>query len=297
MFRIKCTAIIFLIPTLLFAQPEMQHEYVQKFTEIGIQTGLAGYGGDLGGPLGSKGLKNFESGLFRAMFNINATHRMSSSISFRPGLTIGKLAGDDRSLKSGSASDPGLSNRNLNFRSTVAELSLLADVNPLFVFSGYRENTHKFYPYMSAGIGLFYFNPQGNLDGSWENLRPLRLEGQGFPEYPTNKQYSKVQVSIPVGAGFKYYVSSKLYLGMEGMVRKTFTDYIDDVSTKYIDPRYFTQYLSPSNATLAGLLYNRYDEQAMYRPTVGSPRGVSKNKDYFFTLSIRAGIILNTRAF
>jgi len=41
---------------------------------------------------------------------------------------------------------------------------------------------------------------------------------------------------IPMGGGFKYYIRENIYIGFEILRRKTFTDYIDDVSKKYIDP-------------------------------------------------------------
>ena len=45
-----------------------------------------------------------------------------------------------------------------------------------------------------------------------------------------------------MGFGFKYYLKENMYVGIEVLHRKLFTDYIDDVSTGYIDPDYF-QYL------------------------------------------------------
>jgi hypothetical protein len=52
-------------------------------------------------------------------------------------------------------------------------------------------------------------------------------------------EYSLTQLEIPMGGGFKFYLNESFYVGFEILHRKTFTDYIDDVSTKYIDPRYF----------------------------------------------------------
>lgn len=275
--------ILIIFPVLVFAQPNVKDKYLQKFTEIGIQAGVAGYAGDLGGPLGSEGWRNFSAQLFRPMFNINATHRMSEWASFRPGITVARIAGDDN-----ITGDENLSQRNLNFRSLIAEFSFLADVNPLYIFNAYRGKDHNFYPYVSVGLGAFYFNPQANLYGKWHNLKPLRLEGQGFPEYPGRTQYSKVQVNIPLGAGFKYYVSPKYYVGFEGMVRRTFNDYIDDVSTTYIDPVLFDKYLSAENATLAKELYRR-DTRGTGSGTI---RGNPRNDDYYFTLGLRFGMVI-----
>ena len=295
MYRIKFYLLFLFVPMFVLAQPNLNDPYLQKFTEVGVQAGIAGYAGDLGGALGSGRFKDFDAGLFRPMVNINATHRMSPWASFRPGLTLGKVAGDDNSLVS-TAGGLGLRGRNLSFRTLIAELSVLADVNPLYIFKSYAEQEHNFYPYISLGLGAFYFSPQANLNGAWVDLRPLRLEGQGFPQYPQNKQYSKVQVSVPMGAGFKYYISSKYYIGAEGMVRKTFTDYLDDVSTRYIDPALFSTYLSARNASLSAQLYNRYDENSGGpRPGPNGQRGNPENDDYFYTISLRFGIVLNNK--
>jgi hypothetical protein len=276
-------------PTYLFAQPNVYDKYAQKFTEIGFQAGVAGYAGDLGGPLGTGDFKNFAGGLFRPMVNINATHRMSSWAAFRPGLTVARVAGDDNAIKSGSDSDPNLGSRNLNFRSIIAELSIVADINPFYIFRGYAESEHNFYPYASIGLGAFYMNPQTNLNGTWIDLKQLRLEGQGFPQYPKNQQYSKIQISIPMGAGFKYYFGNKYYIGAEGMVRKTFTDYLDDVSTTYIDPALFDAYLSAEKASLAKELYFR---NVANPSQIGGQRGNPSVDDYFFTVALRFGFVL-----
>lgn len=292
--KIKLFILFFCTPAFVIAQPGVKNPYLQKFTEIGLQAGVAGYAGDLGGALGSEGFRNFSPGHFRPAFSINATHRMATWASLRPSLMVGKIAGDDAILEEGSSSDPNLGNRNLSFRSVIAELAITADVNPLYLFSSYAQTDHRFYPYASIGLGAFYYNPQANLNGTWHDLKPLRLEGQGFPQYPASKQYSRVNFSIPMGAGFKYYVSTRHYLGAEGMVRRTFTDYLDDVSRNYIDPAYFDAYLSTDEAALAKQLHHR-NTSSSFVP--GGQRGNPGVKDYFFTVSLRFGMILDSKVF
>jgi hypothetical protein len=290
MFKIKLNFIFLLIPSILLAQPNVENKYLQKFTEIGIHGGVAGYAGDIGGALGSNRFKDASFGLLRPAFGINATHRMSDWASFRPGITVAQVMGDDATIPSPSETGAILSERNLSFRSNIAEFSLLADVNPLYIIRSYGRKDHKFNPYVSVGFGMFYYNPQANLDGTWYDLKPLRLEGQGFPDYPDRKQYSRISFNIPFGAGFKYYVSSKNYIGLEGMIRRTFTDYLDDVSKTYIDPAYFDAYLSPENAALARQLNSRGTPNVAY---VGGLRGNRPSDDYYYTVSLRFGFILN----
>src|SRR5690606_13448162 len=66
-------------------------------------------------------------------------------------------------------------------------------------------------------------------------LKPLSTEGQGLPQYPDRKPYKLTQFAIPFGAGVKFRVSRNTVLAYEVGLRKIFTDYLDDVSTTYVD--------------------------------------------------------------
>src|SRR5207342_1550715 len=100
-------------------------------------------------------------------------------------------------------------------------------------------------------------------------------EGQGFPEYPDRKEYSLTQQALIMGGGFKYYLKENMYVGFEILHRKTFTDYIDDVSTKYIDPYLFDVHLSPQQATYAKQLEYRekFLNPSINRPYINKQRG------------------------
>ncbi len=72
----------------------------------------------------------------------------------------------------------------------------------------------------------------------------LRTEGQGFTEYATRKEYKLMSMNIPIGVGVKYFMSENVNISFEIIHRKTFTDYIDDVSTpNYVDPALFYNYM------------------------------------------------------
>jgi hypothetical protein len=142
------------------------------------------------------------------------------------------------------------------------------------------------------GVGVFHFNPQGidPATGQWVNLRPLHTEGEGFTEYPDRKEYSLWQLNIPYGVGVKYWMSENFSLGLEIITRKTFTDYIDDVSTTYIDPTLFSKYLSPSQAALATRMADK--SNAGVGRTVGDQRGNSKNNDSYYSIGFKLGFRL-----
>jgi len=122
-------------------------------------------------------------------------------------------------------------------------------------------------------------------------LQPLHTEGQGFPEYPDRKNYKLTQMELPMGFGFKYYLKENMFIGLEVLHRKLFTDYVDDVSTDYIDPIYFDKYLSPANAALARQLNYRGTYSSVTRPSdvVGAQRGDPKQNDAYFSTILRLG--------
>ena len=130
-----------------------------------------------------------------------------------------------------------------------------------------------------------------------KNSRPrssLHTEGQGMAEYPDRPNYKLHSFEIPLGAGFKYYLKENMYIGMEVVHRKSFSDYVDDVSKDYIDNTLFANYLSPEQAAMANQLYFR-ENQAGFRgsPVVGEQRGNPNQNDSFFSTILRFGWRLN----
>ncbi|HIA13207.1 MAG TPA: hypothetical protein EYN69_14245, partial [Flavobacteriales bacterium] len=81
---------------------------------------------------------------------------------------------------------------------------------------------------------MFWHNPKAKYQGKWEALQPLGTEGQGV--ILGLKQYNRVQAQLSSGLGFYYTFKRKWRLGWELGTRWTFTDYLDDVSTRYVDP-------------------------------------------------------------
>ncbi|HYM92594.1 MAG TPA: hypothetical protein VET23_00510 [Chitinophagaceae bacterium] len=110
-------------------------------------------------------------------------------------------------------------------------------------------------------------------------------------EYPNRKPYSLTQLEIPMGFGVKYYVKENMYIGFEILHRKTFTDYIDDVSTTYIDPALFDKYLTPSQAIIAKQMEYKGNlvNPSLNRPNINEQRGNPKQNDAFFSGILRLG--------
>lgn len=124
------------------------------------------------------------------------------------------------------------SQRNLHFKSSIREFSVVGELNLLGIVPSLRK--FKFQPFVNAGIGIFKFNPQAKYRGVWYDLQPLGTEGQGLPG-SDKEPYNLTQLSIPMGFGLKYTFNDELVIAFEVSPRWTFTDYLDDVSTEYPD--------------------------------------------------------------
>jgi hypothetical protein len=134
--------------------------------------------------------------------------------------------------------------------------------------------------YLFAGVGGFYFNPQGKYDGEWYNLRPLSTEGEGLPGGPP--EYSQFAFCIPAGIGAKYLIDPQWSVGMELSTRLwTSTDYIDDTHGNYFSPAEIAEYKGQIAAALSHPVLGLIPGQDI----VGTERGdPTHNDSYMFLL-------------
>jgi hypothetical protein len=149
----------------------------------------------------------------------------------------------------------------------------MAEFHPLSFLDGDRP---MFSPYVFGGIAGFHHNPKAVYNNQWYELQPLSTEGQ--------TPYGLYQLAIPGGVGAIVYLTDAISIGIEGGLRKTFTDYLDDVSGTYVD----VNELRETNPIAAGLAYRTpeymdVDPLDMPNP-IGNIRGNAKRRDvYFFT--------------
>jgi hypothetical protein len=132
--------------------------------------------------------------------------------------------------------------------------------------------------------------------GNKFDLQPLSTEGQGLSQYPERKPYKLTQFGIPLGIGIKFAVNQNISLGWEISMRKTFTDYLDDVSTTYVDELLL---LAERGQTSVDLAY-RGDEVKdgdLAYPADGTKRGSNKFKDWYYFSGITATIKIPSRKF
>lgn len=264
--------------------------------ETGASVGLMNCFTDLGGRkgIGKSFIKDFntrESEINASVF-ISMLYR--NAVGLRLEATFGKVKADDKSLKSVSQSTLGRYERNLSFRSSIQEVALIAELHPVFFRKfTYGKKLPRLSPYVLGGIGFFKFNPQAKLNDEWIDLQPLSTEGQGFKEYPDRKPYKLTQLVCPVGIGVKYKVSPLLNVSLECTSRILFTDYLDDVSTFYIDPNIYNQYFTGTQLANALLLNDRQKElNPTHNTNIGYERGNPKNNDSYFSFNIRFAAVL-----
>ncbi len=269
--------------------------------EIGLNVGPMNFLGDLGGNRGkgSIGPKDNNVPVTNMIGGFSASYYPSEIMGFRIAGNIGTMEGDDRLIKQKQPADTyegSRKYRNLTFRSPLYEGYVAVELYPTALFSLKNGlGLPRLRPYGILGIGVMNFNPQGLYkdaagNESWVDLKPLRLEGQGMVETGV-PEYSTLTYVIPMGVGIKYDITERITFGIELIHRKTGSDYIDDVSTKYIDPALFDQYLSPAQATQAKYLANPssfYPGIPGYTPyRVGKKRGNPDRNDSYFSSTFR----------
>jgi hypothetical protein len=193
-----------------------------KSAEIGVFLGGSYYIGDLN-PLQHFGPQTQPAG--GAVFRYTLNPRLA----VRANAFFGNIQADDA-----MSSSPAQQQRNLNFKSKIAELSAQVEFNFLDYQIG--NERRKFSPYIFLGVAGFKFNPIAVYGNYKYTLQPMATEGQGMEGGASKKKYKLVQFSIPFGVGLKTNLAKNIGLSVEWGMRKTFTDYLDDVSTVYYDP-------------------------------------------------------------
>lgn len=238
----------------------------QQF-EVGLLFGASTYQGDI-----APTAETFETNDFHPSLGIFGRYNVNPFVTARVSFSYGKISASDA-----DAEEEWRRERNLSFESKLFEFGLIGEVNIL----GYQAEglQKRFSPYLFGGVAVFHFNPETTYQGQLVELQPLGTEGQGMDGFP--KKYKLTEFAIPMGAGVKFAVSDRLNIGLEAGVRKTFTDYLDDLSTTYVS---YGQLLH-GNGELAAALGNRTGEYLGTEPVdvrTGTQRGNPDADDWYF---------------
>jgi opacity protein-like surface antigen len=241
----------------------------QNGLNLNLFLGTSNYSGDLQD-------KRFTFSQAHLAGGIGLSYDITNHLSVRTAFKIGKISADDKLGKNKA--------RNLNFSSGLTE----GDLDVQYLITPLGE--HVLTPYVFAGVAVYHYDPY-TFDSSGRKyyLKTLSTEGEGF--IPGRKNYSLTEFSIPFGAGVKMPLSENINVGFEIGYRKLFTDYLDDVSTTYVDPNLL---LVNRGAKAVELSYRGGELKTgstVY--PVGGQRGNPSSKDqYYFTgltLSFRLG--------
>lgn len=260
---------------------------------IGAMNSLTDIGGKKG--IGGKYFKDLNIGNTHMVAGLYFGAIYKDMVGLRLEANFGKVSAYDSVLAGVTDIAIARYNRNLSFRSNITEIALVAEFYPLYAFIDWTAKDYdppRLSPYIMAGIGYFKFNPQAKLNNKWVNLQPLSTEGQGFAEYPDRKPYELSSLSIPVGGGIKYELSPLINLRAEFMYRATNTDYLDDVSTRYIDESVYPNYFAGAKLNNALLLHDRQLGQDYRQTLPGKKRGNVKDNDNYFSFNIKIGLAL-----
>lgn len=254
-------------------------------SEIGVMGGISYYMGDINtSKLFYK--PNFMGGIvYRYNFNPRWAFKMNA--------IYGKIEGDDKDF--GNI-------RNLNFRSRIVDLSAQIELNFLPYFTGSKKA--RVAPYIFTGLALFSFNPQTDYvdpltkETQTVDLQPLSTEGQGTIANPNVGTYSLTQLAVPFGLGCKISLSKIVCLGFEWSYRMTFTDYLDDISGKYVDRVSLGAERGEKAVAVADRTPELLDPNTLapYSPNeAGAQRGNSNTKDWYSFVGISLTFKLNMK--
>jgi hypothetical protein len=237
----KLILLLILVLSPIFSQAQ---KWKRQRVEYSFGLGASNFLGDLGGrdQVGTNFVQDFELKATRYAVEVGYRYQIGRDFYLKGNLNYIKVSGGDNLTK-----EPYRAARKLDFKSNMIELSgqfeykfIKQKAGHLYKLRGVRGTKwFRFEVYALAGVGALWYDPKGERDGKWYRLAPLNTEGQGLPGGP--KDYSQFTVVVPYGLGFRRtfggYAKSMQYgswsISLELTMRKTFSDYIDDVSTYY----------------------------------------------------------------
>lgn len=300
-----CTS-IFVLGMNNTANAQLDKEYIER---NGWSLGMTVGGSDLWGDIGTKSLKdhylNLNYGNYAMPFGgLFVRYTLHPALVIRSGINYGMIsAGDDMNADLAKKADNYESDavqryqRNLDVRTNIWEANFMFEINLLRINPLSRAALKSFSPYLLMGIQGYHFqskgryinkNGAGAAGGSWINLYDLHIEGDGL-EGTGVKGYKQWQLAVPLGIGGKWDLSPKMAIGIEYVYRYCFTDYLDGVSQKYLDPKFYTEAngYTPLKKEIAMAMSDKsweLDNTKSHAP--GQMRGSNAGADSYSTLSI-----------
>jgi hypothetical protein len=244
---------------------------MRNYSEIGPSIGMSYYMGEL-----NPGTPFFMSKLAGGLsFRYNYHPRWA----WRLQANYLRIAASDA-----ESDNPFQQARNLSFQSNVFEFAPTLEFNffPYEIGNSYYPAT----PYVFLGMALYRFNPKAEYKGQLRELRELHTEGQGVTK--GRAEYNLLGITFPFGFGFKAHLAKWLGISLEWGMRKTFTDYLDDVSTTYVDPFLLYKSFGVESVQMA----DRSGTPPV-NANINRQRGNPNNKDWYGYANLTICIKLN----
>jgi hypothetical protein len=191
-------------------------------SELGFGIGTFNYTGDL--------VRSFNLKYSQPAVTVLYRSNLSKVVSFRASITAGRLAASEKPI------DAAANLRDASFDIFLFEGALAMEYH----FLNWRDDKRpmRYTPYLFGGMGLF------GISGN--DSKPV--------------EYSNIQLAIPFGVGFKYIMNPKWYAALEFGIRKTFFDYLDNVSDFNDQAQKNYQYGNPNdndNYFFVGITFTR----------------------------------------
>lgn len=248
-----------------------------KSKEIGLVFGTAYYLGEIN-PYRHFGTRLQSSG------GLTYRQNISRRWTVKAGLLYGQVLAYDSDSR-----DAWSRNRNLHFRNRFWEGSLQMELN-YFNYQIGRKGTENISPYLFAGLGVYNMQPEAALNGVWYELQPIGTEGQGIEGF--EDKYRTSGLCVPFGVGLKVNLFGVFGLSLEWGIRRTWTDYFDDVSGIYADPNL----LENNSGDLAVVLADpSLTQEGPQGDNGGMMRGDPGRRDWYSFATLSLNIRLNKK--
>lgn len=175
--------------------------------EMGVMLGGSNYWGDLAAsPV---------IGETKAAYGGFARLNLSSSFAFTANLINATISGNDNNFDHQRV-------RNLNFTTALTEFSGIVEFN--FKKFGVDVNEKRHSPYVFLGLAFTQYIPTATYNNIRFELRNVRTE---------DVQYGLFTVAIPMGIGYKWQFAKHAAFNWNLGFRRSYSDYLDDVSGVY----------------------------------------------------------------
>jgi hypothetical protein len=253
------------------------------------------------------------------MGGVFARYAMHPGFVLRTGINYGSVYANDnwnvnQAEKASTTEDDAYQRyfRNLDVKSNIWEGNLMFEINPRRLSNLESKGAKKrMQPYVLVGGGYFHFRSKGTYtprgtDGRANGqsrevyLDDLLLENEGPPAgadsilkalgyLGATGLNSRWVPEVIGGVGVRWDIADKVSLGVEYLYRYTFTDYLDNASSFYVDPKVFDviHAKDPAKAQMAKDMYDKtwlIDKD--FKHTAGEVRGNASDKDGYSSIVI-----------